>query len=132
MHLSNEFSCEAGNFPTSATLLVFSVRGSEALFPCTGTLGCTVCVTPQLFHPVDLQASVGMPGLPVAALSALALQLLPCHESSPPSCPSLPLLLVWMNVSSLTPWLLEFHTVLFSGTSGCFLFLDLLLSLFWL
>ena len=28
-----------------------------------------------------------------------------------PSCPSLPLLLVWMNVSSLTPWLSDFHTV---------------------
>ena len=25
-----------------------------------------------------------------------------------PSCPSPPLLLVWMNVSSLTPWLLDF------------------------
>ena len=28
-----------------------------------------------------------------------------------PSCPSLPLLPVWMNVSSLSPWLSDFHTV---------------------
>ena len=47
-------------------------------------------------------------------------------------CPSLPLLLVWMDVSSLTPWLLGFHTVWFSVSSGCLLFLNLLLSFFWL
>ena len=46
------------------------------------------------------------------------------------SCLSLPLLLVWVSVSSLTPWLLDFHTVRFSGSSGCFLFLNLLLSFF--
>ena len=49
-----------------------------------------------------------------------------------PSCPSPPLLPVWMNVSSLTPWLSGFHTVWFSGSSSCFLFLILLLSFFWL
>ena len=59
-------------------------------------------------------------------------QLLPCCESPLPSCPSPPILLVWMNVSSLTPWLLDFHTVRFSVSSGCFLFLNLLLSFFWL
>ena len=49
-----------------------------------------------------------------------------------PYCPSPPLLPIWMNVSSLTPWLLDFHTVWFSGISGCFLFLNLFLSFFWL
>ena len=49
-----------------------------------------------------------------------------------PSCPSLPLLPVWMNVSSLTLWLSDFHTVQFSVSSDCFLFLNLLLSFFWL
>ena len=39
---------------------------------------------------------------------------------------------VWMNVFSLTPWLSEFHTVRFSVSCGCFLFLNLLLSFFWL
>ena len=49
-------------------------------------------------------------------------QLRPCSESSPPGCPSPPLLPVWMNVSSLTPWLLDSHTVRLSGSSGWFLF----------
>ena len=39
-----------------------------------------------------------------------------------PSCLSPPLLPVWMKVSSLTPWLLDFHTVQFSGSSGSFCF----------
>ena len=54
-----------------------------------------------------------------------------CCDSSLPICSSPPLLPVWMNVSSLTPWLSDFHTVQFSGNSGCFLFLNLL-SFFWL
>ena len=48
----------------------------------------------------------------------LVCQLPPCCESSPPSYLSLPLLPVWMNVSSLTPWLSDFHTVQSSGSSG--------------
>ena len=41
-----------------------------------------------------------------------------------PGNPSLPLLLVWMNVSSLSPRLSDFHTVQISVSSGCFLFLN--------
>ena len=41
-----------------------------------------------------------------------------------PGCPSPPLLSVWMNVSSLSPWLLDFYTVRFSVSSGWFLFLN--------
>ena len=48
----------------------------------------------------------------------------PCCESSLPGCPLLPLLPVWMNVSSLSPWLLDFHTVRFSVCCGYFLFLN--------
>ena len=44
-----------------------------------------------------------------------------------PNCPSLPLLPIWMNVSSLTPWLMDFHTVQFSGSSGFFVVI-----VFWL
>ena len=47
-----------------------------------------------------------------------------------PSCLCPPLLPVWMNVSSLTVWLSDFHIVLFSVSSGYFLFLHLLLSFF--
>ena len=56
----------------------------------------------------------------------------PGCESSLPRLPVSTLLLVWMNVSSLTPWFSGFHIVQFSGCSSCFLFLNLLLSLFWL
>ena len=60
----------------------------------------------------------------------------PVHQprlATSPLHPSLPLLPVWMIVSSLTSWLLDFHTVQFSGSSGwVFLFLNLLLSFFWL
>ena len=57
-----------------------------------------------------------------------------CLAASPlhPSCPSPPFLLVWMNVSTLTPWFSDLHTVRFSGSSGYFLFLNLFLSFFWL
>ena len=48
-----------------------------------------------------------------------------------PSCPCLCFLPVWMNVSSLIHWLLDFHTVQFYGSSDCFLFLNLLLFFFW-
>ena len=55
-----------------------------------------------------------------------------CLAVSPllPVCPSPPLLPVWMNVSSLSPWLSDFHTVQFSVSSGCFFAFKLLLSLF--
>ena len=41
-----------------------------------------------------------------------------------PGCLSSPLLPVWVNVSSLTPWLEDFYTVWFSGSSGCVLFFN--------
>ena len=58
--------------------------------------------------------------------SSRCLAMTPLH----PSCPPPPLLLVWMSVSSLTPWLLDFRTVQFPGSSGYFLFVNLLLSCF--
>ena len=117
---------------------VFSVRGFDALFPCAGTLGCTDFLTPHLLLPIYLYTSVGQPSLPVApspglqvtTLPALVLQPLPCYEFSPPRCLSPPLLPVQINVSSLTPRLSDFNTVQFSGSSGCFLFLNLLFSSF--
>ena len=101
-----------------------------------------ICLALQLFLPIYLHGNVGppspqsttSPGLPAAALPALSSS----HESSPPGCLSLPgclsppLLPVWMNVSSLTSWLLDFHKVQFSVSSGCFFVFKLLLSFFWL
>ena len=43
-----------------------------------------------------------------------------------------PLLLVWMNISCLTFWLSDFHTIQFYVSSGCFLLLNLMLPFFWL
>ena len=124
MGLFSELSCEAGSFshcrlnPTG----VFS-QWFEALFPHAGTLGFEVC---HLVHQLLL--------LPCGPTAALPTQLHnlpprcvhqppPCHESSPPGCPCPPLLPVWVNVS-LSPWLLDFHTVRFSVGSACFLFLN--------
>ena len=96
----------------------FLVRGFEAFFPRTGTLGCAVCLPPNL--------SSSKCGTSQSSSRHLAVS--PLH----PGCPPPPLLPVWRNVSSLTPWLLDFHTVWFSGSSGRFLFWNLLLSFFWL
>ena len=52
----------------------------------------------------------------------LVYQLPSCHESSLPGCLSPALLLAWMNVSSSTPWLSDFHTVRFSVSSVFFFF----------
>ena len=132
MGLSNGLSCDSGSLSQHHNPTGFTLRAFETLFPRAGNLGCSVCPTPQLFLPVYLHASVGPPTLQSAALSALAFQPPPCCESSPLSCLSPTLLPVWVNVSSLTPWLPDFHTVQFSGSFRYFLFLNLLLSFFWL
>ena len=69
------------------------------------------------------QLQHGMPRSTICHLTESA----SCHlAASPlgPSCLSLPLLPVWMNVSTLSPWLLDFRAVQFSVSSGCFLFLN--------
>ena len=50
--------------------------------------------------------------------------------TSPPLSQSPPLLPAWMNVASLNPWLLDFHTVRFSDDSGWYFFctLDVIFS----
>ena len=103
---------------------VFSFRGLRLYFPRAGTLSCVVCFTTPPFLPSYLCANVGPRGLPAAACLPRS-TILPLTGST--SCTgrlSPPLLLVWMNVSSLSPWLSDFHTVLFSVSSGCFLFLN--------
>ena len=109
---------------------VLTARGFEDLFPCAGTLGCVVCLAPQLFLLAYLHTNVGPPGWSAAASPTQSSRR---YFATCPLCPnwlSPPLLPVWMNVSSLTPWLLDFLTVWFSGSPGCFLFLNLLLSFF--
>ena len=66
------------------------------------------------------------PSLPHSTICHLTGSTNHCLAVSPlrPGCISPPLLPVWMNVSSLSPWLLDFHTIRFSVSSGCFLFLN--------
>ena len=97
---------------------VFTVRGFQAFFPCAGTLGCAVCLTLQLFLPVYLHSNVEPPAVP----ATISPTQLPISTSSAGlgEC---------FFFSSLV---VGFRTVRFSGSSGCFLFLNWLLSLFWL
>ena len=95
----------------------------EALFPRARALGLV-----GLCHSLVVPPSLSVHECGTAESASHHLATSPLH----PGCPSLPLLLVCMNVSSLSPWLSGFHTVGFSVSSGCFLFLSLLLSYFWL
>ena len=64
---------------------VFTARGFEAFFSHTGTLGCVVCLAPQLFLPVDLHANVWLPATTSPAWSSS------CHLAVSPlshGCPS--------------------------------------------
>ena len=125
-------SVRLGVSPAAAStpMGVFNQR-LEALFPHAGALGCSVCFAPPQFLRVYLCANVGPRCLLATAWparfvpqSAKSLVWLRCCKSSLPSCLSPPLLPVWINVSSLAPWLSDFHTVHFSVSSGWFLFLN--------
>ena len=126
---SNELSCEAESFSCHLNPhRIFTARSFKAFFSGTGTLGCMVCLATQLFLPVYPHANVGPPAAVLPSWSSN------CHLATSPLCPgflSLSLLPIWMNVSSLTPWLPDFYTVRFSGSSGVSLFLNLLFFLFW-
>ena len=133
MSPSNKLSCEAMSF--SCCLNPHRFFQSEVLrlyFSCSVTLGCTICLAPQcsswFTHTQVWYCPLHQPLLVLTQSSSCCLAVSPVC----PSCPSLLLLLVWMNVSSLTPWLSDFHTVRFSVSSGYFLFLNLLLSFLWL
>ena len=116
MGLSNKLSCEAGSF--SCCHLNPGVLGLSGSPTVPRGLSVCECGTAQSISlHLTWSASLCWP--------------LPCCKSSLPSCLSPPLLPVWMNVSSSTPWLSDFHTVQFSVSSGCFFFLNLL-SFFWL
>ena len=121
--LSNELSCEAGSFsPCVNTHKYFQSEALRMYFPMLGPWVTQAVSLPSCSsHFICMQ----MWDRPVyQLLPGWVLQLPPCRESSPPDChlpvsPSPALLPVWMNVSSLNPWLLDFHTVRFSVSSGC-------------
>ena len=108
--------------PTATTTADFHIQRFWVFScPCWNPGFCGLSPS-QWFFPAYRPTSVGPTGPPATSLAVH-----PLHSS----CPSLPLLTVWMNVS-LTPWLSNFHEVWISGSSGCFLFLSLLLLFFWL
>ena len=106
----------------ASTPQVFSISGLKLYFPELELWVSEICHLVHQLLPCWLAAA-----LPTQVHNPPPLwvcQPVPRCESSLPDCPSLPLPLVWMNVSSLSPWLSDFHTVLFSVSSGCFLFLN--------
>ena len=119
---------------------VFSVRGlrlyflmlepwvawSVSLLSCSSQFICMQILDRPLHQLPPCLVQYLPPYLPLSSSYCLAVS--PLH----PSFLSPPLLPTQMNVSHLTPWLSEFHTVQFSSSSCCFLFLNLLLSFFWL
>ena len=110
-------SSTATSTPTGVFNLWF-----EALFPQAGALGCMLCC--WVCQLVSCW--------PAAVLPTPVLQPPPCCDSSLPGCPSPPFLLVWVSVSSLSPWLLDFHTVRFFCHFWLLFVFKLLLSSFWL
>ena len=115
------------------------IQRFEALFPGAGALGCGLLHSPTI--PPGLSVcECGATGS-VSCCTACPIHSTVCQVSgsgsvalSPVhlSCPYPPLLAVWRNVSSLSPWLLDFCAVRFSVSSGCFFVFKLLLSFFWL
>ena len=114
----------AGSPITTTPRDFYSQRFWSFLVP-GGTLGCEEQLTPQLFLPAYPHTNVGPPVLPTAASHTHHLAGCPLH----PSCASPLLPQVWVNVPSLTLWLSDFHTVQFSGSSGCFFLFKLVVIL---
>ena len=129
--LSKELSCEAGNFSRCLSPHRFLLPEVLRLYfptlePWVAWSVSLPVVPPGLSaHKCKTAQSVSRC---LAWSSSHHLAKSPLH----PGLPSPPLLQVWMNISSLTLWLLDFNTVQFSGSFGYFLFLNLLLSFFWL
>ena len=72
MGLSNGLSCENGSFYHHCNPhRFFQSEILRLLFPTAGTLGCGVCLTPQLFLLVYLHANVGLPALPATTSPSL-------------------------------------------------------------
>ena len=69
---------------TSTPMGVFN-QWFEALFPLAGTLGCTVCLAPQLVLPVYLHSNVGPPAPLATASPGLPATALPQVLSAPPT-----------------------------------------------
>ena len=72
-----------GVSPTTETPTGFFSQRFKALFPHIGTLGCTVCLTTQLFLPVYLHKNMGPPGPPSTLPCVFSAQATHPHPSYP-------------------------------------------------
>ena len=105
--------------PQSPLFLQPEVMG--VYLPGAGTLGCAVCPGAGIAHSQGVPPDFYLPHVNVG-LPLPPLPLLLCPPHLFPNSVSPPLLPVWMNMASLHPWLSDFHTFRFSGSSGCYLF----------
>ena len=134
MGLSNKLSCEAGSFSSCLNShRIFQLEVLRLYFPALEPWVAWSVLLPSCssrFIPTQMWDHLLHQPLPghLTLSDSCSFAVHPLH----PGCLSPFLLPVWMNVSSLNPWLLDFHIIRFSGSSGCFLFLNLLLSFFWL
>ena len=115
--------------------LVFIARSYEILFALCWNLG--LCGLAWGWDPWLHSCSSSF--YPSHVNVELPVQLAAASASAPPQCHHhLPVLhcvvskRIWMNVSSLNPWLLDSQTVQFSGSFSCLLYLDCFLSFLWL
>ena len=124
--LSNELSCEAGSFSHCCNPYKFFQSGvlrfySPVLEPWVAWSRSPVFPPSLSTHKRGTTRSTSQHLIQSASCSHATSH---CLAVGPlcPGWPSPPLLLVWMNVSSLTPWLSHFHTVRFSGSLVVFCF----------
>ena len=103
---------------------VFTSRGFEAFFSHSGILGSAVLSCSTVVLPSLSTCECG-----TAQSVSCCLTALPLH----PGYLSSPFLPIWINISSLTPWLFDFHpySSIFWQFWVFFLFLNWLLSFFW-
>ena len=104
------------------TLVFTACSYGDLSFQLFGTLGYLFWSGAGIAHSQDLPPDFYPPcmnvGLPMPILLLLAtLWVTLCLFASPLLLP------IWTNMASLNPWLLSFHTVQFSDSSGCYLFL---------
>ena len=123
MSLSNGLSCKTGSFshchnPHRFLQPAVLRHYFPMLEPWVAQFVCLPNCSSQLIHMQMWDCSL--------------LQPLPCFLSSPPQLPASTPPTSLGECRSLTPWLSDIHAVSFSGSSGCFLFLNWLLSFFWL
>ena len=121
MGLSKELSCEAGSFSYCCLNLHRCFQSEVWGFisphwsPGLHSVLCSPTIPPS--------SSMCECGTSRSASCSLVCPFIP-QSTSPPGCPTPPLLPVWMNVSSLSPLLLDFRVVWFSVSSGWFFILN--------